>query len=258
PVSVSVSVSVPVSVPVSVSVSVPVSVPVSACLFLCLLVPVSIPILKLSGACADTEMMSATRDGPALNRAQEDTLLVGVPPEPRTGTVATRGIAAVVKSFLGASPVTWIVGARGSGRTTAVRAAALACDRFGGICRVDCGAVRLEESLSRVAAFFEQLGHGELQDVLEQRSTLESKAAVLAHLVRETSVLLWWEDADKLSRGRRQHPALRVLLDRLTTPLGDAPKGHVVLTAPTAPANVSTPLELIAPTPAEALALWSS
>lgn len=203
------------------------------------------------------------RDGHARDLERDEALIVGLPPGPRSGAVVTRPMRELSERLASHDPVVWVLGPPGGGRTTAV-AYALAHRRdVAGICRIGFQGLRLEEGLAAIGVFLRQLGHPELYDVLEQRSAIDSKLAVLAHVIREVPVIVWWDDVDRIAppiRGRGESPGLQGLVERIRA-RGERPRGALILTSKRRPLAGFPDVETVAlsgPTSMDSIALWAS
>ncbi len=111
----------------------------------------------------------------------------------------------VERWLLSGGGVLWIQGPEGWGRTTLAGAAirrALAArpSLLAGALRIGgTPGTRFEEALSEVNGFFRQLGIGELDAVLDQRTSLTSKISILLETLRRHPILLWFDDFEELS-----------------------------------------------------------
>ena len=99
----------------------------------------------------------------------------------------------------------WVQGAPGSGCTTLVagaihRALSGANGRFLGALRIEGRpGSRMEEALSEINEFLRQLGIHDLDEVLDQRTSLTAKISILLTVLCRHCVVLWFDDFEHLS-----------------------------------------------------------
>src|SRR5262245_13029213 len=104
---------------------------------------------------------------------------------------------AVHQWLVAGDSVLWLRGPAGSGRSTAMAAAVRGVfseqpQLLRGALRVECApGMRFEETLFELNQFLRQLGIFELDTVLNQRTSLSSKVAILLETLARHPVLIW-------------------------------------------------------------------
>jgi tetratricopeptide (TPR) repeat protein len=129
----------------------------------------------------------------------------------------------------------WVRGATGSGRSTicgaAIRAVLAAAETpFLGAFRFEANpGTRLEEVLSEFGQFLQQLGIGELEAVLDQRTSLAAKVSILIEVLRRHPVIFWIDDFENVTAAGGADPGLPVRFFARGWPALEGSAGRLLL-----------------------------